>query len=190
MHVRAVIFDLDDTLFPQRRILGELAASLGIGGCPNSLRELHAGLGDQAPPLAALRRQLLARLRPDPQRNERLADLACCIPVAIATNGGPGQREKIRRLGLAGVIRQVFVSGELGARKPDPAFFAPVLAWANLPACHCLFVGDDPVCDIAGAQRAGLRTAWIDSGDRAPPSPAPDLAAATIEDLLPLIEPC
>ena len=51
----------------------------------------------------------------------------------------------------------VFVSCRLGVRKPDPAFFAKMLAQLEVPAERCVFVDDRRVnCDAAAA--VGMRT--------------------------------
>jgi putative hydrolase of the HAD superfamily len=194
MQPEAVILDLDNTLFDRDAILRGLAEAWGVDSLPGSLRDLHAQLvarlGDRAPTATTLRNELLARIVPDPARNERLRALAARLPVAIATNGGAIQRRKLARLGLTGFARTVFVSGELGARKPSRSFFGHVLAWAAVPPPACLFVGDDLEHDIAGAQRAGMKTAWISRGEPVPAGFQPDLCAPSIDDLLPMVTPC
>jgi putative hydrolase of the HAD superfamily len=54
----------------------------------------------------------------------------------------------------------VFISGELGHAKPDPEIFRHALRWSGQAAQDCLFVGDDPVNDIAPAASLGFVTAW------------------------------
>jgi HAD superfamily hydrolase (TIGR01509 family) len=60
-------------------------------------------------------------------------------------------------------IRQYFdpvvLSSEYGRRKPDPAIFHHAARLANVPASHCVYIGDRIVRDILGAQRAGFRLA-------------------------------
>jgi putative hydrolase of the HAD superfamily len=45
--------------------------------------------------------------------------------------------------------------------KPAPAAFEAAVARLGLPAEWCLAVGDDPVNDIEGARRAGLRAIQV-----------------------------
>ena len=46
--------------------------------------------------------------------------------------------------------------------KPNPAYFAEVLARMGWPKGPVLMVGDDPVNDIAGSSDLGLASFWID----------------------------
>ena len=49
-----------------------------------------------------------------------------------------------------------------GARKPDPAIFAPALELARCGPEEALHVGDTPEEDVAGASAAGIRSLLID----------------------------
>jgi putative hydrolase of the HAD superfamily len=44
--------------------------------------------------------------------------------------------------------------------------FAMLLASAGVTAAQVLHVGDDPLADVVGAQRAGIRAVWLDRGAR------------------------
>lgn len=57
---------------------------------------------------------------------------------------------------LAGV-RFVLASSVIGARKPSPRFFAAVAAACDRPAAEILYVGDDPLKDVAAARACGLQ---------------------------------
>ncbi len=130
---------------------------------------------------------LVAAVGPAPPRLLEL--LACVAPrykLAVVSNGGgPRQRTKLDRAGLARLFEQVFVSGELGWHKPDPRIFEHALAEAGLQATEVLFVGDDPARDIAGAAAVGMATCWISRGRPYPPGLlAPSRTAGTVEELL------
>ena len=58
----------------------------------------------------------------------------------------------------------MLVSGDEGIHKPDPRLFRLAAARLGLPCESCLYVGDHPVNDIAGALSAGMRAAWLDMG--------------------------
>jgi putative hydrolase of the HAD superfamily len=58
--------------------------------------------------------------------------------------------------GLLGYFEAVVLSSEVGASKPHPRIFEVALAKARVPAAACLHVGDDPVCDVNGAQMCGM----------------------------------
>lgn len=59
--------------------------------------------------------------------------------------------------GLMPLIEKVILSSEVGASKPHPRIFQAALHAAALPASECLHAGDDPHCDVEGAELAGLR---------------------------------
>lgn len=71
------------------------------------------------------------------------------------------QRAKLAAVGLDRRFANVLISDDVGARKPDAAFFAALLRVLGSPADACLMVGDHPVNDIAGAHAAGMQTCWL-----------------------------
>lgn len=83
--------------------------------------------------------------------------------TGLITNGQTAiQHGKVDRLGLRPYFDAVIVSEEAGVKKPDPAIFAMAAEQLQVKAEQCLYVGDHPVNDIAGASRAGMRTIWIE----------------------------
>lgn len=82
--------------------------------------------------------------------------------LAILTNGvARAQRGRFDRSPLAGLIPHLFISEEVGASKPSPAFFRPVLdALGVTNPRRALMVGDNLTTDIGGAAALGLDTAW------------------------------
>ena len=94
---------------------------------------------------------------------------AAGMPWGIVTNGTPMQHATIRAQGLEGLTRCVVVSEEAGCHKPEPAIFHLALNQLGLlPSRDVLFVGDDAVADIGGAQSVGLSTAWVSRGQSWP----------------------
>lgn len=77
--------------------------------------------------------------------------------------------------GLAGYFSAVVLSSVLGWRKPNPAFYAAVLAVAPCPAKRILYVGDTPNKDVTGPRQHGMQAALIH-----PPSPQPAKVPAQI----------
>ncbi|MDH5266155.1 MAG: HAD-IA family hydrolase [Candidatus Bathyarchaeota archaeon] len=55
----------------------------------------------------------------------------------------------------------ITLSYEHGYAKPHPSIFLDTLKKLRTNASECLHVGDDPVADIDGAKRVGMRTAFI-----------------------------
>lgn len=90
-------------------------------------------------------------------------------PVAVVSNGsGRVQRAKLERACLTPHLPDVFLSGEVGAEKPDARIFQAALARVDRAPEDVLHVGDDPERDIVGASRLGLATCWVSHGRRWP----------------------
>lgn len=73
------------------------------------------------------------------------------------------------------VHKSVVCSAPLAEFGGDPGLADTLLADYRERCCrhataprNCLFVGDDPAADILGADRAGMRTAWLRGGARWP----------------------
>lgn len=97
------------------------------------------------------------------------------------TNGpGPHQARKLEALGIGRFIprERWFISGEIGAAKPDPALFAHVNRATGTRPERCALVGDSPENDVGGAARAGWRAVWFNPrGIAAGNMPDADLTA-------------
>ncbi|MGN6106153.1 MAG: HAD family hydrolase [Kofleriaceae bacterium] len=175
--VRALLLDLDDTLFDRTAAFeGWLAARLGRAARGDELRDWlaidqrgrrcrRAFAADAAARGVTVDAErfpfeLADHVAPEPGAREALERLAARLRIAVVTNGGGAQRAKLARLGLAELVHEVFVSGELGVAKPDVAMFERALAWTAHPAGEVLFAGDDPVNDLAPAAAIGMATAW------------------------------
>jgi HAD superfamily hydrolase (TIGR01509 family) len=99
--------------------------------------------------------------RPEPKSLAAVAELQQAgFKVGIVTNGAPSQETKLRETGLAAVVDAVCVSSLVGSRKPDRAIFEEAARRCDRPLVGWM-VGDDPVADIQGGHRAGLRTVWL-----------------------------
>ena len=111
------------------------------------------------------------------------------IEAGVITNGPSAhQWEKVERLGLLKWIprERVFVSGDLGASKPDPEIFRMIEQRIGLEPEELWFVGDSYVNDVAGAKRAGWKSLWFNRrGHKIPEMDfQPDLQAASERELL------
>ena len=93
-----------------------------------------------------------------------ISDLAGQIRQYAVTNGTvTAQRRKLKNSGLDQLLDGVFISEEVGAEKPSPAYFDKVLA--ALPPFdkdEILIVGDSLTSDMTGGCQAGLRCCWYD----------------------------
>jgi len=70
---------------------------------------------------------------------------------------------KLEYLKLNGFWDIVHCSEGLGVLKPHPLPFAELAAAMSLPCKKILYVGNSRSYDVAGAARAGMKTAWIKS---------------------------
>ncbi len=105
------------------------------------------------------------------------------IPFGIVTNGSRRQLHTVHALGLDTLAVCVLVSGVVGCRKPDAAIFTAAARRLRVAPGEILFVGDNPVADIWGAHRAGLRTAWIRRGLTWPPDLPAACADLIVDDI-------
>lgn len=79
------------------------------------------------------------------------------FPMALITNGsGIHQHAKIQSSGLLSYFHTVIVSEDIGIAKPEPMLYRLCAEQLGIPVSDCLFVGDTPESDIAGAAAAGM----------------------------------
>jgi putative hydrolase of the HAD superfamily len=214
--IAAVLFDLDDTLhdragslrafvrdqhrrwfsdrIAQDRFVDRFIALDANGHRPKAelyprlLDDLGLGQADPQVLLAEYAERYHAFAQPRDGAQTVLAALrAQGHAIGIVSNGWTTfQSRTVHASGLAGLVDLVLISEQEGLRKPDPRLFARAAARLSTPAAHCLFVGDNPVADIAGARDAGMRTAWIPGGFAWPDAlPRADRDLASLYDLIP-----
>jgi len=94
---------------------------------------------------------------------ERLAHAG--VPVGIASNFDV----RLRRIaaGTPALERcRIFISSEIGYRKPSPRFFADIERALGQKAGDLLLVGDDPAADVRAAREVGWESLLIDRRSR------------------------
>jgi HAD superfamily hydrolase (TIGR01549 family) len=214
--IKAVVFDVGETLIDETRIWCRWADRLGVSrfalmgalGGMAALDRSHGEAFQLVRPGFDLRAELAAWERDDPHglRNHFDAD-----------DLYPDVRESLAALGKAGY--QVIIAGNQPARaydalvamdlpvdsvhtsegwgvsKPAPAFFAKVAAVAGRPPAEILYVGDRLDNDVLPAAEAGMRTALLRRGpwgylhaERPQARAAADLIADDLPALLPALE--
>jgi putative hydrolase of the HAD superfamily len=94
--------------------------------------------------------------------------------TAIISNtswGSPAAlwREETQRLGLAELVDAAVFCRDVGWRKPDRRIFEFALDRLAVGPDRCIFVGDDPRWDVAGATVAGIEPVLIDRTGAAEP---------------------
>lgn len=109
------------------------------------------------------------------------------VRVVLAGNQPERRTAQLRALDLP--VDDVVTSDELGAEKPDEAFFAAVLARVGVddPA-RVLYVGDRVDNDVLPALEAGMATCWLTRGpwgqlQELPEDVAPDLVLEGLGEL-------
>lgn len=115
-----------------------------------------------------LNRQFIARLTACPEVvPTALPVVEAIAPVHIITNGFPEvQGPRLKASGLMPFVSSVFISEEIGAAKPQKAFFDHVLnALGNPDPSDCVVIGDSLSSDIAGGNGAGIDTVWYDRSE-------------------------
>ena len=97
--------------------------------------------------------------------------------------------ECLARNGLR--FETVVTSEQARAIKPDPAIFLHLARRLDLPPQHILYAGDNPVPDVLGPRRAGMKVAWVNRlGFRRPRRvPPPDFRVRSLSELVPLLVP-
>jgi FMN phosphatase YigB (HAD superfamily) len=183
---RAVVFDLDDTLYPYRRFLASgfaviaetLSATFGCDRLATLRTLLRASRGRargheiqvclaalQLPP--GLAPELVARLishtpwlrLPRSSENVLIALRRAGWRIGIITNGpAAAQSRKVAALGLANYVDAVVYASEhgTGAGKPESHAFVAMSTRLDVAPDRCVMVGDNEDCDIAGALGAGF----------------------------------
>ena len=111
--------------------------------------------------------------------------------LAIVSNspwGSPNSlwRGELTRLGFADRVDHSIFCSDVGWRKPAREIFDHLLRKLDVEAGECLFVGDEPVWDIEGAEAAGLRAVLIDRTNRR--SSYQGARIQTLEELAKLLE--
>lgn len=102
------------------------------------------------------------RWRLDPAARQLIAFLqGRGLQLALLSNADSRFRQVFAELELADVFDAVFLSAEVGARKPEPGIFRAVEAHFGLLGEQILHIGDHPEQDIAGAAALGWHTRLV-----------------------------
>lgn len=183
---KAVVFDLDDTLYPEhdyvtsgfRAVAAWAEETLGMVAEDAYRRlmrlfaESSAGTFDRLVAELALpdgtARTMVAVYRghnPEltlPDDTARLLErLRRTYALGLVTDGYLDvQRRKVEALGLERYLDAVVFSDSHGRAhwKPSPRPFEAVVEQLGVPPAAAVYVADNPVKDFLGARRAGLRS--------------------------------
>jgi len=187
---RAVVFDIDDTLYLERDYVrsGFTAAGawarteLGVADFGDrAWAAFEAGVrgrifdealaacgvpanGSVVSQLVDVYRSHAPAIEPFPDVSVWLAGRPADFAVAVVTDGPrASQRAKAAALDLAGWADPIVFTEELGPGrgKPHPAAFARVEAATGLAGAACAYVADNPAKDFAGPRSRGWRTVRV-----------------------------
>lgn len=136
----------------------------------------------------------LARVaEPVPGQAELLEWLAGRYRLGIVSNFDytPTVRRVLEEAGILHRFDAVVVSDAVGWRKPTPAIFRAAFERLGVGPGECLFVGDRPEIDVAGAKGVGMDAAWLNPAGAPLPSglPAPDFTIPRLTDVRGILEP-
>ena len=204
--VRAVVFDVGETLIDETRIWTRWADRLGVpaltflgvlGGCA-ALDLPHRYAFELVRPGIDLDAEIAQWAADDPDGLRENFDADDLYPdvrpaltalrdaglgVVVAGNQPPQARAALEAMDLP--VDAIRTSDEWGIQKPDHGFFTKVAELAGMPASDIAYVGDRLDNDVLPAADAGMLPVLIRRGpwgylhaDR------PDAARATIIDSL------
>lgn len=74
----------------------------------------------------------------------------------------------LNAIGIAHFFQASVAAYRIGCAKPDAAIFHAACEALGVAPQEALYVGDDPLLDVEGAQKAGLRAAWINRSELEP----------------------
>jgi 2-haloacid dehalogenase len=166
-------------------VLGENPSFAEIGGA--SLRVRLAAAGSSDPEAGAQRvMDRFAHLDPHPDVVPGLRAIAAGGSRIVTLSNGSAAvaRALLEDTAAGAVIEDYLTVADAGAWKPAGRAYEHALATTSVPAARAMLVAVHP-WDIAGARRAGLRTAWINrSGAGYPDHFAPaDVEASSLVEL-------
>lgn len=110
--------------------------------------------------------------------------------LLLLTNGSPDLQNT--KLGitpeLVPYFDQIVISGDFGRGKPDPSIFEHALSLMSLNKGEVIMVGDNLMTDILGANRAGIKSVWINRHEKERNEVIPTYEIKHLEELFPIIE--
>jgi putative hydrolase of the HAD superfamily len=93
----------------------------------------------------------------------------------------------LQTIGLARHFDASVAAPSFGVAKPDPRIFLEACRLLGVAPGEAVYVGDDLLLDVAGAQGAGLRAVWMNrvgKRNEAPEQVRPDAEVDSLDGLL------
>lgn len=222
--VKAVLFDLDDTLWPILPVIKQaeivlhdwlaihaprVAQQFSIESLRTQRMEMMAAYPQFRTDLSALRHAALSEAfmaaGDDPGKVDTamaifsrarnavtpfedvlpmLTRLSTLVKVGSVSNGAAD----LDVIGLAQHFHVSIAAHQLGSAKPDAVIFHAACDALQVRPAETVYVGDDPVADVEGAQKAGLCGIWLNRAELdpvriLPPHIQPDAIFTTLYEL-------
>lgn len=99
---------------------------------------------------------------------ETLENLAKHLKLAVICNTGatPGVylRQIMKKDRLLDYFSQLVFSDEVVCAKPDPGIFILTVKKLGCQPEKAIHIGDDPITDVIGAKKAGMKAVWLAPG--------------------------
>ena len=188
--VKAVIFDLDDTLYSEKEYVGSgfQAVAEKITQISDVEERLWYAFKAGKPAIDFCLKE--AGIYSENLAKECLEVYRCHVPnihlyagvqnlfntlreknikIGILTDGRPeGQRNKIQALGLEDLVDEIVITDEIGGaifRKPCDIPFRIMQKKLGVPFESMVYVGDNPQKDFIAPNKLGMRSVWFDNSD-------------------------
>ena len=198
--VRAVVFDVGETLVDETRAWVQAAHEVGVS--PLTLMAVLGSLAERGEPHDHVWREVgvdrpstPAEIRPEDLYPDALPTLralrAAGYLVAVAGNQPARAEHQLRAAGVE--VDLLATSARWGVAKPSPQFFARVATDLGVPAHDVLYVGDRLDNDVLPARAAGMRTALVRRGPwgyvhaRRPDAALADVRVDSLRELVSLV---
>ncbi|MEW9093550.1 MAG: HAD-IA family hydrolase [Clostridiaceae bacterium] len=193
--IKAVIFDLDDTLYNERdfvyggfrevarylslkynlkeeeifKIMIEILNELGRGKIFNTICDKY-NLKEDISELVKIYRETIPKLFLYEDGEYILNKLKGKYKLGIITDGKASvQWNKIKALNLEKYVDKIIVTDDYGKEfcKPNEFVFKEMTKHFNLKGEECVYIGDNPNKDFIGARKVGFKTIRVirDMGD-------------------------
>lgn len=146
---------------PEKKALFESGAITWVQHAEAAISEL--GLPITEPELRLIYHESLI---PDPAVIEIVAAVAERVPITIASNTSEPHWEWVQQhLPFAGLFDPPILSYQVGAMKPDAAYYQPLIERSGLKPGQIFFTDDRPD-NIAGARECGITAFQFTGADQ------------------------
>jgi HAD superfamily hydrolase (TIGR01549 family) len=102
------------------------------------------------------------------------------VPLGVVSNYGTHLLDLLPKLNIFDYFNFIIVSAIVGVAKPHPRIFEIAIEEAGVPPHQILYVGDNPVDDVQGANQVGIDAVLINRPGREP-NTAPRIIGSLLE---------